>query len=94
MKLKVLIDGTWNEYEVDFGKPDEDGEGIVIQCESLEKACCRSIRRWPYLMRVSECDDGFILLCSFIGDDLTEDQTGFLVDLTRTEELTYTGKIV
>ena len=92
--MKVLIDGTWNEYEVEFGKPDEDGDGIVIQCESLEKACCRSIRRWPYLMRVSECDDGFILLCSFIGDDLTEDQTGFLADLTRTEELTYTGKIV
>lgn len=93
MKLKVLIDGTWNEYEVEFGEADEGS--IIVLSNSLKIDCGRYMKRWVESLSIALIsEDGeSSLLATYINDLEDDDVFGFQAILSPNEMITYTRRV-
>lgn len=93
MKLKVLIDGTWNEYEVEFCEGDEGS--IIILSNSLKTDCGRYMKRWVESLGIALIsEDGeSSLFATYINDLEDDDVFGFQAILSPNEMITYTRRV-
>ena len=91
--MKVLIDGTWNEYEVEFGEGDEGS--IIILSNSLKTDCGRYMKRWVESLGIALIsEDGeSSLFATYINDLEDDDVFGFQAILSPNEMITYTRRV-
>lgn len=86
--MKVLIDGKWQEFEVEFGEVHPDG-GASVHSSKLRDACMLSVCDSIGSLVVVYDDDGAALLCFRNDDDESQIVASHLARLTPLELYTY-----
>lgn len=92
--MKVLIDGKWQEFEVEFGEAHPDGGVFVISDPMQYFLTCWLGIYIEDIVVIHDGDNQDCVLATYENSEGEMDTRGCLAQLTPMESITYTTIVV